>query len=88
MARRVTCITKRGKHYEPHERISEIGGIGWRVSEAEAIANVKADLNAYYVEALDGTAYLVVRQHAGREYLTTELCGVVPNDLLTLAECE
>jgi Protein of unknown function (DUF3892) len=87
MAQQVTCITKRGDHHDPHQRISHIGGDGWRVPETAAIAMVKADLNAFYVETPEGTAFLVLRQHDGREYLTTEADGIVPDNLLTLPEC-
>jgi hypothetical protein len=87
MAQQVTCINKRGDHYDPHERIRRIGGSDWRLDEAAAIDRVKGDFNAYYVETPEGTAYLIVRQHQGREYLTTEADGIVPNNLLALPEC-
>lgn len=87
MPQRVTCIGKRGDHLDPHQRISQIGGDGWTVSEQEAIAALKADLNAYYLETAQGTAYFVVRIHEGREYLTTEADGIVPASLLALPEC-
>lgn len=87
MAQRVTCIEKRGDQYDPYERIAAIGGAGWSAEEDEAIATVKRDLNAYYVETAAGTVYLVVRIHLCREYLTTEANGVVPDELLALPEC-
>lgn len=43
MAQQVTCIRKRGNHFNPHERIEGIGGgtllAGWYVPEDEAIRN-------------------------------------------------
>lgn len=86
MPRRVTFTVKRGRDLDPHERVSGIGGDGWQASEEEAIATLKADLNAYYLETLDGTAYLIVGLHRGREYLTIEADGIVPRGLLELPD--
>jgi Protein of unknown function (DUF3892) len=71
----------------PHERISHIGGSGWKVTQAEGIANVKADPTAYYVTSAAGSVYLIVRQHNGNDYLTTEADGSTQNNLLSLPEC-
>lgn len=38
----VTCITKRGNHYDPHERIARIGGADWSKSEDEAIRDIES----------------------------------------------
>jgi hypothetical protein len=43
MPQQVTCINKRGDHYDPHERINHIGGEGWRVSQEEGVKAVEAD---------------------------------------------
>lgn len=51
------------------------------------IANIKADPTAYYVSSAAGTAYLIVRQHNGNDYLTTEADGSTQNNLLSLPEC-
>jgi hypothetical protein len=77
MAQRVTCISKRGNHYDPHERIARIGGSGWKLDEPAAIDRVKADLNAYSVETPEGTVFLIVRRHNGRNYLTTFADGTL-----------
>jgi hypothetical protein len=77
MAQQVTCISKRGNHYDPHERIARIGGSGWKLDGAAAIDRVKADLNAYSVETPEGTVFLIVRQDDGRGYLTTESDGTL-----------
>ncbi|MGZ3754722.1 MAG: hypothetical protein ACXVAY_03055 [Mucilaginibacter sp.] len=41
---RVSCINKRGGHFNPHERISHIGGVNengtrWKLTEDEASEN-------------------------------------------------
>jgi hypothetical protein len=87
MAKQVTCINKRGDHYDPHERISHIGGSGWKVTQSQGIADVKADASAYYVASSAGSVYLIVRQHNGNDYLTTEADGATQNNLLALDEC-
>lgn len=87
MARQVTCARKLDPRLGPQERISQIGGVGWSLPVAEAIAILNRDLNAFYLETEAGTEYLVVRLHSGREYLTTEADGIVPDSLLALPEC-
>jgi hypothetical protein len=81
-------VSLRGGRLQPHERISQIGGAGWRVGEEEAIAALKIDMNAFYIETDEGTAYLIVRIHEGREYLTTEADGNETKQLLSLPECQ
>lgn len=87
MSQQVTCINKRGDHYDPHERISHIGGSWGKITQAEGIDHVKADSSAYYVSVGGSSVYLIVRQHNGNDYLTTEADGSAQNNLLALAEC-
>lgn len=82
MAQQVTCINKRGDRYDPHERISQIGGSGWKVTQAQGIADVKADSSAYVVSSGTGALYLIVRQHNGNDCLTTEADGSTQNPFL------
>src|ERR1700682_813731 len=82
MSRRVTCITKRGSHYNPHERIQAIGGNSGGTAavallmaaqgsclEDEAIRDVEADPWAYYVSVGGRTVWVIVSSHNGRKYL-------------------
>jgi Protein of unknown function (DUF3892) len=87
MSQQVTCINKRGNHYDPHERISHIGGSWGKVTQKEGIENVKSDPSAYYVSVGGSTVYLIVRQHNGNDYLTTEADGTTQDNLLALDEC-
>lgn len=87
MGKQVTFIRMREGEHQAHKRIADFGGSDWRLSEEEAIAALKADMNAFYLETDEGTAYLVVRIDDGREYLTTEADGIVPASLLALPEC-
>ena len=91
MSRQVTCIRKRGDHYDPHERIQGIGGIEndvrWYRDEDDAIRDVEADSKAYYVVKNNQKVWVEVAAHNGRKYLKTEADGYAPNNLLELPEC-
>ncbi len=88
MARRqVTCINKRGSHYNPHERIQAIGGTGSKHREEEAIRWIEAGTESYFVVVSNRNVDVVVAVHQGRKYLKTEADGYEPNNLLALPEC-
>ncbi len=91
MSKQVSCINKRGNHYDPHERIQAIGGVTglyrWKDSEDVAIANVKRDATSYYVSVGGRTVWVIVATHNGREYLKTQADGYSPDNLLALPEC-
>lgn len=98
MSRQVTCITKRD-HYNAHERIQGIGGRGgataaslllnaqWWRAEDDAIKDVEADPEAYYVNAGGQMAWVIVAVHNGRKYLKTVADDYSPDNLLSLANC-
>lgn len=87
MARlQVTCINKTDR-YNPHERIKNIGGTGWRHTQPEAINNIILGINSYFVHAAGRTVEVVVATHNGNRYLKTEADGVQPDNLLSLDEC-
>jgi len=83
----VTCITKRGDHYNPHERIAAIGGAGWYHSEDEAISNIERGIHSYYVNVGGRVVAVTVATHHGRKYLKTVEDGYSPDNLLALPEC-
>jgi hypothetical protein len=83
----VTCITKRGDHYDPHERIQGIGGAGWYKTEDQAIAEIEQGTNSFFVNVGGRAVRVVVAVHNGRKYLKTEADGYSPNNLLALPEC-
>jgi hypothetical protein len=80
-------VNKRGNHLNPHERIQNIGGAGWKHGETNAIAWIKSGTEGYYVSAGGRTVRVVVATHLGREYLKTEADGYSPDNLLSLPEC-
>jgi hypothetical protein len=90
MARRkVTCINKRGSHYDPHERISHIGNFseGWKLTEDEAIRAIENYTSSFYTLVNGREAEVVVATHNGRKYLKTTADGYRPDNLLSLPEC-
>ena len=93
MARlQVTCINKRGDHYNPHERIQAIGGVDptigrWKHLEDDAIRNIENRTHSYFVSVGGRTVNVVVATHNGRKYLKTEADGYSPDNLLALPEC-
>jgi len=86
-ALQVTCVTKRGGHYNPHERIQALGGVGWYRSEDEVISDIERGVNSYYVSVNGRTVPVVVAYHNGRKYLKTAADGYSPDNLLALPEC-
>lgn len=87
MADRVQCINKTNRT-DPHDRISHIGGAGWKVSETAAIAGIEAGTRSFYVERPTGDRVnVVVARRLGVKYLKTTADGDQPNNLLSLPEC-
>jgi hypothetical protein len=85
----VTCISKRGTHYNPHERIEYIGNEsgGWRLSEESAITRILNRTDSFYTFVNGRRADVIVAEHNGRRYLKTDADGYVPDNLLSLEEC-
>jgi hypothetical protein len=89
---KVSCINKRGNHYDAHERISHIGGINgdntrWRLTEDDAIKSIEDKKYEFYVLVNGVSADVIVAKHNGRKYLKTASDGYSPNNLLNLNEC-
>ncbi len=88
---RVVCITKRGGHYNPRERITHLGfattaGTEIRRQE-EVIAWIENRQHQFYVARPSGSVWVTVASRNGRKYLKTEADGDEPNNLLALPEC-
>jgi len=87
MTQQITCIRKRGSHYNPHERIEGVGGAGWYTPEDAAIRNVERDASSYYASVHGQSVWVIVATHNNRKYLKTTADGYEPNNLLSLREC-
>lgn len=92
MNKEVTCIAKRGDHYNPHERIQGIGGrraigVRWWRSEDDAIRDIESGSESYYVSVNGKSVSVKVAEHSGRKYLKTIADGYKPDNLLALPDC-
>ncbi len=92
MARfQVVCVTKRGGHYNPHERITHLGIATARGREVytqeQIIAWIETRQHTFYVSRGGRTAEVVVTTRNGRKYLKTTADGAEPNNLLSLPDC-
>lgn len=87
----VVCITKRGGHYNPHERISHVGiatGRGReRYSQEQVISWIESRQHSFYVAQGSRRVEVIVATRNGRKYLKTTADGAEPNNLLALPEC-
>lgn len=83
----VTCITK-VEHSSPYQRISHIGGHGWRFTHEEAIQGIQNEQYVFYI-LLKGekTVELTIGLYEDIIYLKTAVDGAHPNHLLRLPEC-
>ncbi|WP_368648557.1 DUF3892 domain-containing protein [Castellaniella ginsengisoli] len=89
MRRQVTCINKLDRH-DPTERITHIGGLGWRIPAQQAIQDLLSPFgNRYFVmrTLLTGEVDVIVKYRLGVPYLNTEADGESQNNLLSLPEC-
>ena len=87
----VVCITKRGGHYNPHERITHVGiatagGTSVHAQE-QVIAWIETGQHRFYVARPGGSVWVVVASRNGRKYLKTAADGAEPNNLLALPAC-
>ncbi len=91
----VSCITKRGGHYNPHERIQGLGGVHngkrWWMSEDDIIAELEKPQSSrrwnFYVHVGTHSVWVIVAVHNGRKYLKTQPDGYSPDNLLSLDDC-
>lgn len=86
MDRQITCINKTNR-YDPHERISRVGGAGWRMSQAEVVSAIEKKTDTFYTFVNGKRANVIVAAHNGNKYIKTENDGLQPNNLLELPEC-
>jgi hypothetical protein len=88
----VRCINKTNRS-SAHERIQNIGGVNGdgtrlKLSEGQAIQDIKNGRYAFYVERPAGRRVnVIIASRLGSEYLKTEADGEQPDNLLALPEC-
>lgn len=85
----VTCINKPNR-MSPHEHITDIGGVGWKLTREDAIARIDSTTEAFYtVDAATGRKmYVGVVREAGKApYLRTHADNKWNDNLLAQREC-
>ena len=88
----IKCISKTDR-FDPHERITAIGGVNpngssWKLSQEQAIQDIKAGKYAFYVSKNGQVVDVIVaKSRFGNEYIKTVSDGEQPNNLLSLYEC-
>ncbi len=82
----VTCITK-AEHSSPYQRISHIGGRGWKFTQEQAIQGILNEQYLFYILKGEKTIELTVGLYEDIVYLKTAADGAHPNHLLRLPEC-
>jgi hypothetical protein len=88
----VLCINKSDR-YNPHERITHIGGINddrtrWKITQEKAIEGIESGTWSFYVTRGGRTVNVIVAKSAyGNKYIKTEADGEQPDNLLSLPEC-
>lgn len=83
----IKCINKQDRP-NPWERITHVGGAGWKLTQPEAIAHIEARLHSFFVRKSGIRVDVIVRESRfGNKYLTTEADGETQNNFLSLPEC-
>ncbi|HEX6369178.1 MAG TPA: DUF3892 domain-containing protein [Longimicrobium sp.] len=87
MADQITCINKDDRQ-NPYQRITHVGGAGWKMTQQDAIRAIESRQRAFYVST-GGRAVTVIvaTSQYGNKYLKTEADSSEPNNLLSLPEC-
>lgn len=87
MSKEVTCVNKQDRQ-SPYERITHIGGAGWRDTQTDAIRKIENRTESYYVQRYGKRVNVIVAvSRFNHKYLKTEADGDEPNNLLSLPEC-
>lgn len=86
MAKQITCINKNDRESK-YERITHVGGTGWKLTQQAAITNIENGSESYYVSQGGKEVDVVVATRNGVKYLKTEADDSEPNNLLSLKEC-
>lgn len=83
----ITCVNKSDRT-NPHERITHVGGINWKLTQQAAIQGVEEDKWAFFVRRGGQEVDVIVAvSRFGHKYLKTKADGEQPNNLLSLPEC-
>jgi hypothetical protein len=87
MADQITCINKDDRQ-NPYQRITHVGGVGWKMTQQDAIRAIENRQRSFYVSRGGRAVAVIVATSAhGNKYLKAEADSSEPNNLLSLPEC-
>ena len=88
MRYQIRCINKNDR-YNAYERITHIGGDGWKITQQEAVKHIKNKTHSFFVIKNRREVNIIVAMSRFKnEYIKTESDGEEPNNLLSLPECK
>lgn len=74
-------------HCDPYDRITHLGGHGWRKTRAELVSCIEQGTDDYYITHYGVPARLLVAtSRFGSKYVKSELEGEEPHFLLSLPQ--
>jgi hypothetical protein len=90
MRKQSQCIHMRSRS-DPHRRIRNIGGVRrgrrWKLTEAEAIAQIEDGTSTVFVRVANRRTQVVVAKHLARKFRKTRSDSTRKDNLLSLPEC-
>ncbi len=90
--RQVLCVNKTDR-YNPHERITHLGGhnaggSAWKLTQQQMIDGIESRKWEFYVSRGGSTVDVIVAvSRFGNKYVKTTADGEQPDNLLSLPEC-
>ena len=82
----VTCINKQPRQ-DPHEGITNLGGVNWRWTRQQVIESIEARTNSFYTLVGGRRADIAVVHGPNGKYVRTHADGQWNDNLLALSEC-
>jgi hypothetical protein len=93
MAERHQILCNKSDRFNPHERITHIGGknndgTSWKITQQRALEGIESNTWQFYVSRGGRTVEVVVAKSSyGNKYIKTTADGEQPDNLLSLPEC-